>query len=90
MHRLNATLLTSVVPESPAHYGDTALQRGIADATLRPQVREELLTRHHLVRVSQEIGEYLKDLAVEGDQVYGRDVVRSVAYPAYSPRRCRA
>jgi hypothetical protein len=71
MHRLNATLLTSVVPESPARHGDTALQRGIADATLRPQVREELLTRHHLVRVSQEIGEYLKDLAVEGDQVYG-------------------
>jgi hypothetical protein len=70
MHRLNATLLAPVVPESPARHSDTALQSGITYATLRPQVREELLTRHHLVRVGQEIGEYLEDLAVEGNQVY--------------------
>src|SRR5262245_35152716 len=68
MYRLNATLLASVVPESSARHGDAALQRGIADTTLWPQVREELLTRHHLVRVGQEIGEHFEDLAVEGDQ----------------------
>ena len=32
-------------------------------------MREELLTSHHLVRVGQEIGEYLEDLAVEGNQL---------------------
>src|SRR5215471_12614530 len=68
MQRPNATLLAPVVPESPARRSDTALQRGIADKTLRPQVREELLTGYYSVRVDQEIGEYLEDLAVEGDQ----------------------
>jgi hypothetical protein len=68
MHRLNATLRVPVVPESPARHGDTALQGGIADKTLRPQVREELLAGYHLVRVGQKIGEHLEDLAVEGDQ----------------------
>src|SRR5262249_14377142 len=68
MQCLNATLLAPVVPERPARHGDTALQCGIADKTLPPQVREELLTGYHPVRVGQEIDEHLKDLAVEGDQ----------------------
>jgi hypothetical protein len=61
-------LLAPVVPESPAHYGDTALQRGIADKTLRPEVGEELLTGYYPVRVGEEIGEHLENLAVERDQ----------------------
>jgi hypothetical protein len=69
MHRLNAPLLTPVVPESSACHSNTALKSGIADTTLRPQVLEELLTRHHLVRVGQEIDEYLEDLAVKGDRI---------------------
>src|SRR5262245_57244964 len=68
MQRPNTTLLAPVVPKSPARHGDTALQRGIADKTLRPEVGEELLTGYHPVRVGQEISEHLKDLAVEGDQ----------------------
>src|SRR5262245_3037167 len=64
----NATLLAPVVPESPAHHCDTALQRGIADKTLRPEVGEEFLTGYHPVRVGQEIGEHLENLVVEGDQ----------------------
>src|SRR5262245_22731309 len=68
MHRLNTALRAPVVPERPARHGDTALQRGIADKTLRPQMGEELLTRDHPVRVGQEIGEHLENLAVERDQ----------------------
>jgi hypothetical protein len=71
MHCLNATLLAPVVSESPARHGDTALQSGIADKTLWPEVREELLTGDRLVRVGQEIGEYLENLAVERDQAPG-------------------
>jgi hypothetical protein len=67
MHRLDETLIAPTVPERPARHGDTALQSGIADKALWPQVLEQLLARYHLLRVGQEIGQHLKDLAVEGD-----------------------
>jgi hypothetical protein len=51
MHGLDTPLLTPAISNGPARHGNTTFQCCISDKALRPQLREEFLSRYHLVRM---------------------------------------